>query len=55
MPVAPAPEKSAPASGVTTAAAIDPGEDEQRGQLRGLQKFLGQILADRARRPAARA
>jgi tetratricopeptide (TPR) repeat protein len=55
MPVAPAAEQSAPASGVTTAAAIDPGEDEQRGQLRGLQKFLGQILADRARRPAARA
>ena len=55
MPVAPAAEKSAPASGVTTAAAIDPGEDEQRGQLRRLQKFLGQILADRARRPAARA
>ena len=41
--------------GVTTAAAIDPGEDEQRGQLRRLQTFLDQILADRARRPAARA
>ena len=55
MPVAPAAAKSAPASGVATAAAIDPGQDEQRGQLRRLQNFLGQILADRARRPAARA
>jgi len=55
MPVAPAAQKSTPASRATTPAAIDPGEDQQRGQLRSLQKFLDQILADRARRPTARA
>jgi tetratricopeptide (TPR) repeat protein len=55
MPVAPAAQKSTPASRATTAAAIDPGEQQQRAQLRSLQKFLDQILADRARRPAARA
>jgi tetratricopeptide (TPR) repeat protein len=55
MSATPAAENASPASRVTTPAAIDPGEDQQRGQLRSLQKFLDQILADRARRPAARA
>ena len=55
MPVAPAAQKLTPASCATTPAAIDPGDDQQRGQLRSLQKFLDQILADRARRPTARA
>jgi len=55
MPVATAPKQQAPASGATTAAASDRGQDEPRSQLRGLQKFLDQILADRGRRPAARA
>jgi len=54
MPVASVPDRSAPAPGVTIAAAIDRGQDEQRGQLHRLQKFLDQVLADRARRPAAR-
>lgn len=55
MPVAPAAERSAPAPGLTTPVAIDRGQDDQRGQLRRLQKFLDQILADRVHRPAARA
>jgi tetratricopeptide (TPR) repeat protein len=54
MAVAPAAER-APASGLAIAAAIDRGQDEQRGQLHRLQTFLDEILADRARRPAARA
>jgi tetratricopeptide (TPR) repeat protein len=38
-----------------TSMAADPAFEEQRGQLRRLQQFLDMILADRARRAAARA
>jgi tetratricopeptide (TPR) repeat protein len=54
MPAAPVREQPASIARTATPAA-DPAREEQRGQVRRLQQFLDQILADRARRPALRA
>lgn len=50
-----APEAPAMEARTVTAPPVSAAHEEGRRQVRGLQKFLDQILADRARRPAARA
>jgi cellulose synthase operon protein C len=50
-----APETAGTQTRTLAAPPVDTTHEEDRRQVRGLQKFLDQILADRARRPAARA